>query len=482
MNLISDISRTLSQSHQSYILLASNDERLLDLHSRSTHEYGLAVKNNKNSTPTTINKRFCEESYWRKFIIKKVLSRIEHLAQINGQLGKQEQQQCCTDYTLQILRYKDALTLKSMSKRFLVRQANNSISVFSLSEVIEKNTTNNKHDTYITMKTLEEIASRKKYTWTFFTLTCPPEHHSNPTTSRNHYNNELTFKLSAKYLNEEMFYKLQKRLDKKYTRGEDYAGIKVLEPHDDGCPHMHVLLFHSPHMYIDLESAVRAAYEKGDRPSDYFDRYKEQIMRREDKSMKNPAKAASYIYKYLSFGISNKDGCNDHLAERYRAAFRAANVRQYAFVGVKKTRTKRRHLKKSKYTHSKDTGYLTALAESLFVDKSDQDRNTKQINANINFLLEEHENITLTRSLTVNRYGEQVHKITGIKHAKDIGCAVTTGLTQEITQGQAQALMGNSEFLKRVTMQVIATTKPNAPQETITHNYSSKAKETTHIA
>lgn len=72
----------------------------------------------------------------------------------------------------------------------------------------------------------------------FATLTLPPEYHPNPKKGKNSWNGSTMVEAYRELLRS--WKNIRTLLDKKKVH---IAGIKGVEPHGDGCPHMHIAMF-----------------------------------------------------------------------------------------------------------------------------------------------------------------------------------------------------------------------------------------------
>ena len=111
---------------------------------------------------------------------------------------------------------------------------------------------------------LREIARRDGLVPVAVTLTLPPQHHPKPALGKNGYDPAIT--------PADMFTELQARwhrvvalLRKRQVR---VFGIWLPEPHEDGCPHRHAILWCDPRGVADLQAAVEAHFP-GRRATDF---------------------------------------------------------------------------------------------------------------------------------------------------------------------------------------------------------------------
>lgn len=93
---------------------------------------------------------------------------------------------------------------------------------------------------------LESLAREQGYSWMFITITCPPEFHPNPKRGKNSWA-KYDLMDAQKFLTQHYaaFVRDLSREGIKLSDG-DIFGLKIIEPHADGCPHWHLLMFYPP--------------------------------------------------------------------------------------------------------------------------------------------------------------------------------------------------------------------------------------------
>ncbi|PMH00953.1 replication endonuclease [Vibrio splendidus] len=153
---------------------------------------------------------------------------------------------------------------------------------------------------YAKTKGLEVLAHEQGMKWAFLTLTAPGEYHPNPSKLRSSSWNKANARASHKYLSD-----CWKALGKAYSkkgysmRSGEMFGLRVTEPHKDGCAHWHMVCFYQPR----LESLL-------------FDKSEGLFFKKFGHSNKaiqitfgqvegeGVASAASYCFKYITKALS----------------------------------------------------------------------------------------------------------------------------------------------------------------------------------
>lgn len=146
----------------------------------------------------------------------------------------------------------------------------------------------------------EEVAREQGHVGVFVTLTAPSKYHAmlaKSGTMNPHYNSS-TPREAQEYLS-----KVWACIRSKNGRdGVAPYGFRIAEPHHDGCPHWHILMFVPAHQVDKLNATIRAyaLAEDGDEPGARRNRIK--IVRIEA----NKGTAAGYIAKYVGKNIDDE--------------------------------------------------------------------------------------------------------------------------------------------------------------------------------
>ncbi len=199
------------------------------------------------------------------------------------------------------------------------------------------NPKNARAELMVRMRGFEDMANEMGLVGMFYTLTAPSRYHSTHVQSgrRNDKYQNASPRKTQKYL-----CKVWARVRAKWGReGIRTFGFRVAEPHHDGTPHWHLLLFLLPQ---DVEAATeffreQALREDGDEPGAKEHRFTVKPIDEEFGS------ATGYIAKYISKNIDGygMDGELDlesgqpvkEMAKRVRAWASRWNIRQFQQIG-----------------------------------------------------------------------------------------------------------------------------------------------------
>lgn len=179
----------------------------------------------------------------------------------------------------------------------------------------------------------EEIAKARVLTPMFITMTCPSKHHLFAKGDRNPKFNGDTPRQAHKHLQ-----RVWTRVRSKCSRLTiNLFGLRIVEPHHDGCPHWHLLMFVKPDQKHGLVKIIRdyALQEDGNEPG--------ALKRRvEVVTLKESGHAAGYVAKYVAKNIdgfkvgedleSNNQPATE-TAHRVRAWASTWGIRQFQFFG-----------------------------------------------------------------------------------------------------------------------------------------------------
>ncbi|HCH1566059.1 TPA: replication endonuclease [Vibrio parahaemolyticus] len=187
---------------------------------------------------------------------------------------------------------------------------------------------------YVTTKGLETLAKERSFKWAFLTMTAPGYLHANPTVGRSQ--SRWTREKMSK-AHEDLMQRWS-RLGKKFSKdgysmsAGDIFGFRVVEPHKDGTPHWHMLVFFPQELENYLFNEASGLFI-------YCFKHSESALKvifgQDEKST-----ASSYALKYImkSIGISLADKKNVSVFERKLIAIQAwksgANIKSYQMFGV----------------------------------------------------------------------------------------------------------------------------------------------------
>jgi hypothetical protein len=221
-----------------------------------------------------------------------------------------------------------------MEDLFITNEDNES---FSLRDVYEKdvsNPINRRHELMTRLSGCEKLAKSIDCDGVFVTLTCPSKYHNTYATSgdRNPNWQGLTPYDGQEYLNN-VWRRIRAELARKNI---SIFGFRIAEPHSDGAPHCHPIIFIRPEDKKEFKSIFYDYALKGDGDEEGA---KENRVKFIDIDP-NKGSATAYVAKYISENIdgANLDSVLDgrsSAAEAYRVEAWACcwGIRQFQQIG-----------------------------------------------------------------------------------------------------------------------------------------------------
>lgn len=131
------------------------------------------------------------------------------------------------------------------------------------------NPANRRNELMLRIRETEELADEMGYTGVFYTITCPARFHANASTWSG-----STPKDAQNYLTR-TWARARSKLNRRDLK---YFGVRVVEPHADGCPHWHMMLFMPKHKVQEINAILRWYFIQEDK-TELYDRYGPELTR-----------------------------------------------------------------------------------------------------------------------------------------------------------------------------------------------------------
>ncbi|WP_162010865.1 replication endonuclease [Neptuniibacter caesariensis] len=288
---------------------------------------------------------------WKRLVTKESLHSA-HLLELIG--SREEQSEIIDENTARLVQERDEANEEYLKQRALLIN-NREIPITCGAERLR----NKFNETYSVIKGLEAKAVDEGKSYIFVTMTASPEFHPSPKTGDSSWN--LSKVSSAHQDILKRWQNVKKRLAKRNISfsGSDNSfhifGIRVVEPHLDGCPHHHALLF----LDSEIISTVQEVF------TDVFDFSNKAVdIKVQDESLEDSATAASYCTKYLlkTYNLTNdyleddenhKIKVSDENSNKVKVSKsdavllwrKALGIRAYALIGIKAKIAKYRSLR-----------------------------------------------------------------------------------------------------------------------------------------
>ncbi|MCG7977250.1 MAG: replication endonuclease [Candidatus Thiodiazotropha endolucinida] len=279
------------------------------------------------------NRRMCDDRWWRRRLKRAETRAIESAAIEIGLVHKKREIYVSTENLLR-RRERQRRNRNLMETLQVVNELGEA---FNLQEVIDGSLANpvlRRNELMVRIAGSELHAKQNGYEALFLTLTCPSRFHARYGKSGDpnlQYDGNRPSDGLA-YLN-----RVWSRARAAMARqGVDMFGIRIAEPHHDGTPHWHILVFVRPDQAKALISTLQhyALQDSPDEPGAQQRRFKVEKI--------DPAKgtAIGYVAKYISKNVDGYGIEADELgleapkaAERVKAWSTAWGIRQFQFFG-----------------------------------------------------------------------------------------------------------------------------------------------------
>lgn len=269
--------------------------------------YGIEPPQGRNVTPQGQRMRLLNEHWWRRNI-RKTAGRNVEAAAINIGLVSRVAGLYASDEAVKRRAQQRARNRRIMSS---IDAENDSGQVYNMQDLCDLSVSNPKLRRMELMTRIagfDTIAQIRGHAAEFYTLTAPSKYHA-----RHHITGKVQKNYNGATPSETQKYlvKIWSRIRAKLHRdGIDVYGVRVAEPHHDGTPHWHLLLFCEAQHVEALRAVMRhyALAEDGQEEGANKHRFKAESIDRSKGS------AAGYIAKYISKNIDGYEVGEDYEA------------------------------------------------------------------------------------------------------------------------------------------------------------------------
>ncbi|TOE05985.1 replication endonuclease [Vibrio parahaemolyticus] len=281
--------------------------------------------------------RALDEHWLVRQLRRKCAYEVERVAR-DLALVQRRKQVYCSDFSLSRQRDRNSSNRIALDNTIAYDEDDKS-NYFTLSELSEKSVSNpeiRRNEMFVRLRGFEEIAQESNHDAVFFTVTAPSRFHSvsNGAVNPNWLEaDKPDAKTSHKYLMG-VWSNLRKALDKNKIK---VYGMRIVEPHQDGTPHHHLLLFmeKSSRKFVTSEFRRLAMADTPDEKGAKKYRFKAEVINWSKGS------AVGYVAKYLSKNIDGQHIQSDKgssltgsdAAERVVTWARVNQIRQFQFIG-----------------------------------------------------------------------------------------------------------------------------------------------------
>lgn len=292
-----------------------------------------ASQRNVTLTLDGLLNRFSDELWWRR-MLRNITSRNVEKHAIGLGMVHRNAGIYISDESMQRKQQQKRRNKRAAEKSILVNELGQE---YTLQELIDNslaNPSNRRAELMVRIRGTEEISKTLGHIAVLYTITCPSRMHARLSKSgeANPKYDGTDPKEAQQYLT-----KIWSQIRAKLARDElNYYGFRVVEPHHDGTPHWHLLLFMLKENYNQVTDIMRtyAMRENGNEQGAAEHRFT--VVKVDPRK----GSATGYIAKYISknidgFGIDDDRYCHDakDSAKRITNWSSIWNIRQFQQLG-----------------------------------------------------------------------------------------------------------------------------------------------------
>ncbi len=247
--------------------------------------------------------RYCCEKWWSKRLRRLQAISIEELALYIRVVSKQSQIYI-SDVSFANSRERKRRNDVFLSSLEAINEQGDCIELIEIAKATTANPVNRRNELMARLHGFEVYADKHGYVADFLTITCPSRMHSVHKTGKPNDKYDGTTPKQAQTYLASQWAKARSQLDKLDI---EYFGFRVVEPHHDGTPHWHLLVFMKSEQQEQLCSTIKhyALEIDGDEKGAKKYRFKVEPI------CKSKGSAVGYIAKYISKNIDGYGVDND---------------------------------------------------------------------------------------------------------------------------------------------------------------------------
>lgn len=293
--------------------------------------------------------RLQDRDWWRRRLRRMQSQRIEKISRELHQVVITRNAYCSKIGQREWLR-RQSINMDMLEHTLMENDDGEQYTLADLSETSTANPAVRRTELMIRIAGLEEYAKTLGYQGWMFTITCPSRYHAatKKTGAKNGKFKGASPKEAQEYLCKvwSRFRSYAKRITKYKHEELEFFGFRVAEPHHDGTPHWHILVFVNPDHVEDMKKSLRHFASDEDAHELTTDNKRNaRFHYTKIKTGINPKtgkeySAAGYIAKYIAKNIDgeyvdvDKYGQDAKLAAKAITAWASRNgIRQFQQVG-----------------------------------------------------------------------------------------------------------------------------------------------------
>lgn len=274
--------------------------------------------------------RLRSTDWWEAQLYKVHLRLIEQTAIVVGKVHRKSNKYI-SDESLQLFRLRKDRNKKLLENMRVVNTDTGE--TFDLSEAVESSVANptiRRYEMMTRLAGMDEFSVVQEREAMFYTITAP---------SRQHARHSGSGKENSKFCGD-MPRATHKELGEKWAKARaalarnniEYSGIRVVEPHHDGTPHWHMLVFIDKYDIPDFTHVIKRYFLYSDCPDDRGAKDRRVTVERIDRKR---GSAVGYVAKYISknidgYGMDASDASDSERAVAWSSVW---GIRQFQFFG-----------------------------------------------------------------------------------------------------------------------------------------------------
>lgn len=277
--------------------------------------------------------RRCEDQVWWRRQVRKI--QVREYEQICREMGlvHKRSEIYASNTNIRKRRLQKARNRKLLAELTATNQFDQEFTLEELSALSNSNPEIRRSELMVRMRGFETVAKNMGLVAEFYTITCPSRFHSMHTDGRK---NETYRQYTTRQANDYLC-KVWARIRAKLHRDEiKVFGFRIVEPHHDGCPHWHLILFMCADQAIKCRKITKhyALQDSPDEPGAMKHRFKAEPID------PNKGSATGYVAKYISKNLNGKGiDCDQYgnnaieAAERIETWACLNGIRQFQQIG-----------------------------------------------------------------------------------------------------------------------------------------------------
>ncbi len=307
----------------------------------SLHGYAddVGVRHAEGEHSAAIIARYCDPGWWQRRLFADIVRLYEYDAIRRGDVSLHDQKYI-SDFGLDLFKQRMAHNERMMSAIICTSDAGDECTLKDIQERTVSNPENRRNELMCRIDGHSQIAEQQGHVPMFYTFTCPGRMHAGHKdyASGNPNYDGTTPNEAQDYLND-LWAKMRAALAYENIR---VYGFRITEPHHDGTPHWHLLLFIDQYEVAKVSHIFRKYLTADTTDENLKPRFKAIVI---DKKKGTPA---AYVAKYIAKSIDGfgneddlvatpqghkKSGSAKEAAIRVRAWASMLCIRQFQQIG-----------------------------------------------------------------------------------------------------------------------------------------------------